>query len=187
MSRAIPILDGDRVRLRPFAPSDVAARFALGRWPEIVAGFGGDTEGLPRYTEADAHQWVERNLAHPQAWAIEREGRLIGEIRLDNLDHHDRRARLAVGIYDKDRLGQGFGRESIRLVLAHGFGTLALNRIDLRVIATNTRAIRCYRACGFVEEGRERESALVGGVWCDDVIMGLLAREFRSDGAASSS
>jgi hypothetical protein len=30
-----------------------------------------------------------------------------------------------------------------------------------------------------VVEGRERESALVDGVWYDDVMMGLLAHEFH--------
>ena len=30
------------------------------------------------------------------------------------------------------------------------FGILGLHRIDLRVLAYNTRAISCYRRCGFV-------------------------------------
>ena len=42
----------------------------------------------------------------------------------------------------------------------------------------NDRAIAAYRACGFVEEGRERESCWVEGRWHDDVIMGVLDREF---------
>ena len=49
-----------------------------------------------------------------------------------------------------------------------------LHRIDLRVLAYNTRATRCYLRAGFVEEGREREAALVDGTWHDDVIMGIL-------------
>ena len=72
----------------------------------------------------------------------------------------------------------GLGRQAVRLVLAHAFGPLGLHRVGLRVIAFNTRAIRCYRACGFIEEGREREAAQVGGAWHDDIIMGVLAQEF---------
>jgi RimJ/RimL family protein N-acetyltransferase len=48
------------------------------------------------------------------------------------------------------------------------------------VLASNARAIACYRKCGFIKEGREREAAFVGGVWQDDLIMGLLDREFLS-------
>lgn len=118
---------------------------------------------------------------HPLCWAVDVDGRLLGEVRLDSLDRHDRRARLAIGLYDAEQLGKGLGREAIRLVLSHAFEALGLNRVDLRVIAYNERAIRCYRACGFFEEGRERESARVGSTWHDDIIMGLLTREYRGE------
>ncbi|MFK5584791.1 hypothetical protein [Serinicoccus sp. LYQ131] len=35
-----------------------------------------------------------------------------------------------------------------------------------------------YRRCGFVEEGRERDSCRMGDTWFDDVIMGILEHEF---------
>jgi hypothetical protein len=38
----------------------------------------------------------------------------------------------------------------------------------------NARAIACYRECGFVVEGRERDSTLIEGLWEDDLIMSLL-------------
>lgn len=179
MITVIPELEGDRVLLRPFRRSDVAGRLALGRSPEIVRGFGGDPEGLPPYADEEARAWVERNLAHPLCWAVDVDGHLLGEARLDGLDLHDSRARLATGLYDVSKLGKGLGRELIGLVLSHAFGKLGLHRVDLRVVAYNERAIRCYRACGFVEEGRERESARVGKIWYDDIIMGVLAREYQ--------
>lgn len=98
---------------------------------------------------------------------------------MDGLDYHDGRARLASGLYDLSQLGKGLGREVIKLILSHAFETLQLHRVDLRVLAYNERAIRCYRACGFIEEGRERESARVGDVWHDDIIMGVLAQEYQ--------
>ena len=102
---------------------------------------------------------------------------MLGEIGLNAVDQHDRRARLAVGLYDPSKLGMGLGREAICLVLEHAFENLGLHRVALRVVAYNTRAIRCYLACGFVEEGREREAADVAGEWHDDIMMGLLRRE----------
>ena len=131
--------------------------------------------------EAEAMRWFENITAHPHAWVVEHGGRLLGDIRLhlDALSQQDARARLAVGFYDPNKLGKGLGREAIRLALAHAFGTLGLHRVSLRVVAYNTRAVRCYAACGFVVEGREREAALVGGERHDDIMMGVLAREFR--------
>lgn len=180
MTQQIPELEGTRVRMRPFRRSDIPKRLALGQSPEIVRSVGGDPEGLPPYGEEQARSWVERNLAHPLCWAVDVDGRLLGEARLDGLDLHDRRAGLAIGLYDVSQLGKGLGREVIHLVLSHAFGKLGLHRVDLRVLEYNERAIRCYRTCGFVEEGRERESARVGRTWHDDIIMGILAREYQS-------
>jgi [ribosomal protein S5]-alanine N-acetyltransferase len=143
--------------------------------------FRGDTNNLPPYGESEAQQWVERNLASPLYWAIEVDGRLLGEIGLAGLNSQDCRARLGIGIYDVAQLGRGLGREAFALVLSYAFSTLALHRVDARVLAFNERAIRCYQACGFIEEGRERESGRIDGHWYDDIIMGLLAQDYRAD------
>ncbi len=140
--------------------------------------FGADPATLPPLTQAVVASWLEGLATHPHAWAVEHDGRLLGEARLDALDRHDAQARLAVGLYDPARLGIGLGREAVRLVLRHAFGELRLHRVGLRVVAYNVRAIRCYLACGFVVEGREREAALVAGERHDDALMGILAREF---------
>jgi RimJ/RimL family protein N-acetyltransferase len=55
---------------------------------------------------------------------------------------------------------------------------LGLHRVSVRVVAYNERAIQAYKKCGFRIEGREREAALVDGVWHDDVIMGVLESEY---------
>ena len=174
----VPVLSGPRVTLRRSRPQDAADRLALGNDAEIMRMFGAYTTDWPPMTEARAARWVEEVEAHPLAWIVEHECRLLGQVRLDGLDLHDARARLVIGLYDAAKLGMGLGQEAIRLVLTHAFGLIGLHRVNLRVVAYNTRAIRCYRACGFVEEGREREAALVGGERHDDIMMGMLAREF---------
>lgn len=123
-------------------------------------------------------------MADPHAWVIEVSGQGIGEIRLHRVDLHDQSASLAIGILDPARLGRGLGREAITLLARHAFTSMGLNRLSTRVLAFNERAIRCYRACGFVIEGRERESCRIGEDRFDDIIMDLLAREFfaRPDG-----
>lgn len=172
---------GPRIRLRQPRSDDVEARLALGRDPEIVRMFGGDiSRPLPPLTAGEVVRWLDGLGAHPHAWVVEHEGRLLGEARLDGLDERDARARLAVGLYDPAKLGIGLGREAVHLVLEHAFEGLNLHRVDLRVLAYNVRAIRCYQGCGFVVEGREREAALIDGVRHDDLIMGMLAPEFRT-------
>ncbi len=180
MTGSAAVLVGARVTLRRPEARDAADRLRLGRTPEIVRMFGGDPAMVRPMTEAAAQRWFSQLAGNPHAWAIEHEGRMLGDIGLDALNEQDRRASLAIGLYDPAKLGIGLGREAILLALGHAFGRLKLHRVALRVIAYNVRAIRCYLACGFVEEGRERETAFVAGQWHDDIMMGVLAREFAS-------
>ena len=177
-------LAGDRVVLRPFAPSDAEARAQLGQDASIVRMFGGSPDWSGRRSMAieDAREWFDfvANDGNPWHWAVEVDGRFVGTARLHDLSAEDARVRYAVGILDATLLGKGLGRDITLRVLRYAFEDLHLHRVDPRVLAYNTRAIRCYRGCGFVEEGREREAALVDGHWHDDVIMGILAREFAS-------
>jgi ACR3 family arsenite transporter len=68
-----------------------------------------------------------------------------------------------ITIGEKDAWGHGYGTEATQLMLDHGFGTLGLHRIALYVFEFNERAIRAYRRCGFVVEGKSRESIFRGG------------------------
>ena len=84
-----------------------------------------------------------------------------------------------ITIGEKDVWGRGYGTEATRLMLDHAFGTLGLHRIALTVFEFNERAIRAYRSCGFVVEGRARESIWRDGRWWDELAMSVLASEWR--------
>ncbi|PST23693.1 GNAT family N-acetyltransferase [Rhizobium sp. JAB6] len=172
------ILKGRNVRLRPPCAEDADVRFALGTNAEIAEMYGVNREDIKPITREGATQWVQGIADHPHAWVIEIEGAFAGVIRLDKVNRRDRRATMAIGIYDPALLSKGFGTEAITLLLAHAFGDMGLHRIGIRVLAYNKRAIRAYEKCGFVVEGRERETAYVNGAWHDDIMMGLLDREF---------
>lgn len=178
-----PRLAGERVRLRPLQDSDRGERLALGRHPEFVRLNGGQSAGADRpLTDADADRWFAAR-SESLRWAIEFDGQLIGEARLDNVDVEQRSASFAIGIYHPRWWDQGLGTEAARLVLGHAFDDLGLHRVSLTVLAFNERAIASYRKLGFVDEGRERESALIDGQWHDDVRMSLLDREWRAANA----
>lgn len=175
----LPTLTGKSVTLRAPHPSDAAGRLALGRDPQIARMYGASIADVREMTLQDAERWIDSILKHGHAWIIVT-GKLIGHIRLDRIDLKARRASMAIGIDDPASLGRGHGSESIGLLLARAFGDMRLHRISLRVVAYNQRAIRAYEKCGFRIEGREREAALVDGQWHDDVMMGILDREFSA-------
>ena len=177
---AAPTLRGPRIVLRSPRASDYEERLVLGRHPEIVRMFGGSLDNAQvALTAADVTRWFAEIQGNVNAWVIEHANRFLGSIGLHQFSQPDARARLAIGLFDPTKLGRGYGEEAIRLVLEHAFDVLELHRVDLRVVEYNYRAIRCYLKCGFVEEGREREAALVDGKRYDDVIMGILGHDFR--------
>ncbi|WP_299692770.1 GNAT family protein [uncultured Tateyamaria sp.] len=172
-----PILQGPRVTLRDVADGDVDGRFALGNTPDIVRMFGGDPAQVRDITRDAAQAWVDAQRAEMHAWVIEAHGALIGAIRLHSVNPVDKRAQIAIGILDPAALGKGLGTEAMQLLAAHAFDDMGLHRLGCRVLDFNTRAIAAYEKVGFVVEGRERESAIIGSDWHDDLIMGLLDRD----------
>jgi RimJ/RimL family protein N-acetyltransferase len=176
MSADLPELRGAHLVLRRPIPEDVEVRLTLGQHKEIVEAYGGTFDPAIPFTRSQAEAAIRFIEEQDCAWVIDA-GRFIGHIRFHSIVREDKRAALAIGIDDPARLGRGYGPEAIRLALTYAFGS-GIHRVSLRVLASNTRAITCYRKCGFREEGREREAALVNGTWQDDIIMGLLDREF---------
>jgi RimJ/RimL family protein N-acetyltransferase len=174
----LPVITTPRLTLRRPLATDVTDRFALGRDPEIYRMLGAEPAKLPPLTKEQARGWVESINAHPAAWIIEFEGRAIGEVLIDNIVEADLRAGIIIGILDPASLGKGLGTEALRAICDFAFDTLGLHKLSMRVLAFNTRALRAYEHLGFVREGLERESALIGGEWHDDVIVGLLKRDF---------
>jgi RimJ/RimL family protein N-acetyltransferase len=175
----LPELTTKRLLLRRPKRSDVEDRFALGRNSDIYRMFGADLSKLTDFTFENAVAWVDSIANHPAAWVIEYKGKAVGEIIINNPVDSDRRAGLAIGILDPAHLGVGLGSEAISAVVTFSFRELGLHRLSIRVLSFNDRALRSYEKLGFIREGIEREAAKVGDAFVDDVIMGLLERDFK--------
>ena len=168
-------LTGRTVVLRRHAPANIRA---FERWyadPEVVR--------LTRYQDGPMRPdeierfFVARALgADSLAMAIHvaADDRLIGTCALSQLDSDNGSALFHITIGEKDTWGRGYGTEATRLMIDHAFGGLGLHRIGLTVFSFNERAIRSYRSCGFVVEGRAREAIWREGRWWDEIAMSIL-------------
>ncbi|NJN79315.1 MAG: GNAT family N-acetyltransferase [Anaerolineales bacterium] len=76
------------------------------------------------------------------------------------MEEQNRCGEVGIVIGDKTEWNKGYGAEAMMLLQRHGFETLNLNRVFLRVYADNIRAVRSYEKAGFVLEGRLREDKL---------------------------
>lgn len=80
------------------------------------------------------------------------------------------------------RRGRGYVPEAVAAVMGYAFTGLGLHRIALHLDPGNAGGLRVAEKLGFTPEGRTRCSARIGDDWRDEVIFGLLAREWRGHG-----
>jgi RimJ/RimL family protein N-acetyltransferase len=173
-------IEGESIVLRRHLPANLAA---FRRWyadPEVAR--------LARYQDAPMREdeitrFFQVRALGPESLTMaihEREtDRLIGTCAFSQLDGDNGSAMYHITIGEKDAWGHGHGTEATRLMLAHAFGALGLHRVALAVFEFNERAIRAYAACGFIVEGRARESIWRDGRWWDELSMSILAAEWR--------
>jgi len=184
---------GEKIRLRADERSDIPFFVQWLNDPEV-------REHLSLYLPLSLvgeEQWFENMLKHPaeeQPLAIEvREAvpaagiipaenrdnwKLIGNCGFMDIDWRIRSAEIGLLIGEKGCWGKGYGTEVMRLLLRHGFETLNLNRVFLRVDETNQRGIHVYEKVGFVHEGRFRQAVYSSGKYQDLLVMSVLRPEW---------
>ncbi|WP_231686954.1 GNAT family N-acetyltransferase [Bacillus sp. JCM 19034] len=165
--------------LRQPIEKDIEDYLNVEKSKELVRMYGGDTMNISPKTTEQAKKFIEAIKSNKLEWCVEFEERLVGQARL-SVNEVDNRARYAVGLFDPSVWGLGLGTEITQLVLQYAFEELKLHRVDLRVLQYNKRAIKCYEKCGFIQEGVEREGALIEGKYETDVFMSILDREYKS-------
>ncbi len=175
---------GKRIRLRAPERSDIPRFVTWLNDPEVIAGL---MVWLPM-SLADEEGWFERMMKSPieehpltieihqgDAWMP------VGNCGYHNLNWRCRSAEVGIFIGEKACWNQGYGTETMRLLLQHGFTTMNLNRIALDVYETNARAIRSYEKAGFVHEGRKRQAMYKDGRYLDVIIMSVLRSEWHAE------
>jgi diamine N-acetyltransferase len=173
---------GERIRLRAINRDDLPQFVEWLNDPEVRQGVA---HYLP-FSIHDEERWFDQMSKqpmdeHPLMIEVKTEADwvAIGDCGLFGIDRRVRVAELGIFIGDKTYWNRGYGSEAVALLLEHGFNTLNLNRIFLRVYENNPRAIRAYEKTGFVHEGRLRQGHFHNGEYLDVLLMGVLRAEWQ--------
>lgn len=174
---------GDRVVLRAWERDDIRVRWETDQTADATEQRLRDWHEPPkslqqREAEFDALQG-EPDLT-TVALIIEADGRAVGDINLFHIDQRNRCASIGLSIWCEDDRGHGYGTSAMRALLGWAFGQMNLNRVELSVAPDNTRAMKMYEHLGFTHEGRRREAHFEDGRYVDDVMMGILSREYEA-------
>jgi RimJ/RimL family protein N-acetyltransferase len=168
-----PTLAGERVRLEPLTPAVLTDYLATLDDREVQRLTGSHERPDP---ERIAHWLATRQDHHDRAdWAALRiaDGVFLGEAVINQLDAHNASANYRIFLGGR-HLNHGYGTEITRLVVDYALGA-GLHRLSLSVYDFNSRARRVYEKCGFVLEGRLRDTLRWDGEWHDELVMSVLA------------
>ncbi|RBM05488.1 GNAT family N-acetyltransferase [Streptomyces sp. PT12] len=147
-----------------------SARAEGGPWRPITPG-----SNDPRLVVDDREQ------GRVQFSVVELEGgTLIGTATLWGIDYHNRCAHIGLGLLPSSR-GQGDGTDVVAVLCHYGFAVRGLRRLQIETLADNAAMLRSAERNGFVREGVLRSSAWVLGEFMDEVLLGLLADEWKPD------
>jgi aminoglycoside 6'-N-acetyltransferase len=174
------LLSTERLIIRRFRPDDADAFARYRSDPEVaryqswiapfpaaearrlVTGFGVAVE--------DAPGWFQYAI-EPRA-----EGGLAGDVALCR-HTNGMQAELGYTLAAAHQ-GKGYATEAVRAVLDRAFGT-GLRRVSAECDARNAASARLLERLGFRREGHRVEHTWIKGEWTDDLLFGLLARDWR--------
>lgn len=178
------MLTGDRVVLRPFRPGD-REPFWRARLDPLTWARTTEAPYVPETLEEHlARMAGPRGGDGSAEFAVDVDDRLVGRVALFHVDPLARTAEVGLQVLPEHQ-GQGHGKDLLRVLLAYAFRSRNLRRVHLETLASNEPALRCYRAVGFVEEGRRREHAWVEGAYDDMVLMAVLERDWPQTSSPS--
>ncbi len=136
-------------------------------------------------TLSQEREWLARTrLKHRRGqalslWAIERSsGRLVGGVSLHEIHREHRRGEAGYWLGVR-HWGHGYASEMLEGLLELAFGPLALERVEAGTFPGNDRSAHVLEKAGFRLEGRLRGAIVKDGVARDDLVFGLLKREWQ--------
>lgn len=172
------MLMGEKVRLWALEREDLIRFYMWINEPNIVYLAG--LYPLPK-SFAEIQAWYETILHNPtqRSFAIKTpDSNHIGMVELVDLDLRVRRCELGIFIGDGDYIDKGYGHDAVEVILNFIFKQLNINKVAVRVLDYNTKAIEFFKKIGFKEEGLLRQDYFADGKYYDIHIMGLLAAEW---------
>jgi len=175
------VLRSERLVLGPHQPENL----------DTVHAWENDDSLLAMSADSMAHTSIEEARKSLERWMrgsddaihlgiyLAGSGELIGFLQIACIDRENERCKIGIVVGDRSRWGAGYATEALRLAVRHVFTALDLNRIGAETYANNPRSIRLLQRVGFRREGVLRESVRRVDGFVDELLYGLLRREWQ--------
>lgn len=180
----VTLLTEGRVRFTPLQIQNIHTHFQWNNDPELNrldSEVPYKKESFGRFKER-FEQLCERPSPAHRDFEIHDADRdvLIGIAYVARIDRHHHHARIGVIIGEREYWGEGYGRESMRLLLSYCFDTLGLHRLSAETFEYNTAWRDLVKGMGFTKEGTARDYLYREDRYWDKENYALLEPEYRA-------
>lgn len=104
-----------------------------------------------------------------------------GTIKIGHINWETMTADIGVMIGNRSMRGKGLSVLAVNTAVKYAFEVLGMRKLVGGCAAGNIPMQRCFRRCGFVEEGCERQSLYIEGNYQDHLWYGMLREEYQGD------
>ncbi len=179
--KPMPVLETDRLVLRPFNLSDAAD---LQRLAGAFA-IADTTAAIPHpYPDGTAQAWISThkdefasNKMLVLAVTLRETGGLAGCVSIMDIDKSCKSGELGYWI-GKDSWGLGYCTEASSAIIKYGFEEMDLNRIQAKHLARNPASGRVMQKLGMKQEGYLRHAFVKWGRFEDNVLYAILREDW---------
>ena len=166
-----PVIEAERLRLRPMNAADVPA---LWEWmpDRSIYTYWGKGPGI---TDRNPELLFEKPEKPSKSFHLGIEekasGKVIGDLWV-YLIENDRMASVALRLGPAYQ-GRGYGTEALSEMTRFCFEETELQRLWTKTDVQNSASRRILEKCGYTKEGMIRQGKMVN-TWCDYYIYGIL-------------
>jgi RimJ/RimL family protein N-acetyltransferase len=179
-----PVLNGARVLVRPYEPSDGASVFqavsesrkelgAIGTWADTQ----NTLEATVDFCARAKSRWIDREDMPMGVWE-RATARYLGGTGFHRNDWNARKFEIGYWLRTSETK-KGYMAETVCVLTRSAFEDMGANRVEIRCDARNARSRRVAELAGFpLEATLRRERRAVDGALADSLIFAVLREDY---------
>jgi len=172
------VIEGKLIRLRAVEKKDLKQLMDWRNDPDVKKF----TREYRVLSIQNQMQWLD-SLARDRntiMFAVEtKKGKLIGCTGLTYIDWKNRRAEVSIYIGDKKYKGKGYGTDTLKTLMDHGFKELNLHMLFGEIFEYNKANIGLFEKCGFKKDAVLRHRLYRDGKYWDSIFYSILDKEWK--------
>lgn len=179
-------LETDRLILQELSWDDLEDIFKFHSHPEVARY---NTIGIPadkEVTKGIIRGAIEDQVNKPRSkygWTVrlKSNNQFIGESGMSASNNRFKRGEIHYHIAF-EHWGKGYATEVAKRLIAFGFDTLKLHRVEAGVATNNPGSIKVLEKSGMLREGLRRKILPIRGDWYDNYMYAILEDDYQTEG-----